>query len=195
MLDLIRPFAGGDGGEPTDFSSPQPQATTTSSTSDGGFTAGSSGSSGSGGAGGSFLLAEAGGPHMVTFGDNITLDGTQSSLDGELVLAAVENPEDLVVEWLFDIDGDGELDLVATDLVATIDSDLFDGPGVYEGILRITLGDLVAVDDIVIEIVAAGGGAMMAEMVETAATEATVVAPYPNRPRQPLWRPGLVHWP
>ena len=79
--------------------------------------------------------------------------------------------------------------------MATIDSDLFDGPGVYEGILRITLGDLVAVDDIVIEIVAAGGGAMMAEMVETAATEATVVAPYPNRPRQPLWRPGLVHWP
>lgn len=158
MLDLIRPFAGGDGGEPTDFSSQQPQATTTSSTSDGGFTAGSSGSSGSGGAGGSILLADAGGPHTVTFGDNITRDGTQSSLDGELVLAAVENPEDLVVEWLFDIDGDGELDLVATDLVATIDSDLFDGPGIYEGILRITLGDLVAVDDVVIEIVAAGGG-------------------------------------
>ena len=158
MLDLVRPFAGGGGGEPTNFASTTTMTPIGGDGGNGGFSAGSSGGDGTGGAAGAILTAEGGGPHTVIFGNNVTLDGTQSTFNGELVLSVVDDPADLIVEWLFDIDGDGELDLVATDLVATIDSDLFDGPGVYEGILRITLGDLTSIDDVVITIVSDGSG-------------------------------------
>ncbi len=103
------------------------------------------------------LQAEGLGPYTAVLGDEITLDGTQSLINDVIIGGDV--PDDLLVEWLFDIDGDGTFEtLVATDLVAVIDSDIFGATGEFQGILRLTLNGVVSEDAIVAIITSPGGG-------------------------------------
>jgi hypothetical protein len=120
----------------------------------GGDGSGGDGTGGDGTGGGgqtAQLVAEGLGPYEGFFGDELTLDGTQSTYNGQLILSAVDNPADLLVEWLFDIDGDGTYEtLVSNDLVALIDSSIFGSTGQFQGILRLTYNGLVSIDQVLV---------------------------------------------
>ena len=82
------------------------------------------------------------------YGDPLTLDGRTSTIDGVPIGDTI--PPGLLVEWLFDINGDGTLDLVSTDLLAQIDSTIFGSTGEFQGILRLTLNGLVSIDQVIV---------------------------------------------
>jgi hypothetical protein len=105
------------------------------------------------------LVAEGLGPYTGFFGDELTLDGTQSTFNGELILSVVDNPADLLVEWLFDLDGDGSYEtLISNDLVALIDSTVFGSTGQFQGILRLTYQGLVSIDQVLVILLGENGG-------------------------------------
>ncbi len=116
---------------------------------DGGGTPPGDGDGGnSGGDGTATLVAEGLGPYTGMLGDPLTLDGRTSTIDGVVIGDTI--PPGLLVEWLFDIDGDGVLDLVSTDLLANIDSSIFGSTGEFQGILKLTLNGLVSIDQVII---------------------------------------------
>ncbi|MGE0667618.1 MAG: PEP-CTERM sorting domain-containing protein [Sphingomonadales bacterium] len=110
---------------------------------------GGGGGDGDGDGGGTVsLVAEGLGPYTGMLGDPLTLDGRTSTIDGLPIGDTI--PAGLLVEWLFDINGDGILDLVSTDLLANIDSAIFGSTGEFQGILRLTLDGLVSIDQVII---------------------------------------------
>ncbi len=117
---------------------------------DGGGTPGDGdgGGGGGGGDGTATLVAEGLGPYQGNFGDPLTLDGRTSTIDGVPIGDTI--PPGLLVEWLFDINGDGALDLVSSDLLAQIDSTIFGSTGEFQGILRLTLNGLVSIDQVIV---------------------------------------------
>lgn len=106
------------------------------------------GGGGGDGDGTALLVAEGLGPYEGMYGDPLTLDGRTSTIDGVPIGDTI--PPGLLVEWLFDIDGDGTLDLVSTDLLAQIDSAIFGSTGQFQGILRLTLNGLVSIDQVIV---------------------------------------------
>ncbi len=106
------------------------------------------GTGGGDGDGTALLVAEGLGPYQGMYGDPLTLDGRTSTIDGVPIGDTI--PPGLLVEWLFDIDGDGALDLVSTDLLAQIDSAIFGSTGQFQGILRLTLNGLVSIDQVIV---------------------------------------------
>lgn len=100
------------------------------------------------GDGTALLVAEGLGPYQGMYGDPLTLDGRTSTIDGVPIGDTI--PPGLLVEWLFDINGDGTLDLVSTDLLAQIDSTIFGSTGEFQGILRLTLNGLVSIDQVIV---------------------------------------------
>ncbi|MEN3950869.1 PEP-CTERM sorting domain-containing protein [Iodidimonas sp. SYSU 1G8] len=124
---------------------------------DGDGTGGDGDGTGGDGDGTAQLVAEGLGPYTGVFGDELTLDGTQSTFNGELILSAIDNPADLLVEWLFDLDGDGSYEtLISNDLVALIDSSVFGSTGEFQGILRLTLNGLVSIDQVIVILIGEG---------------------------------------
>jgi len=117
---------------------------------DGGDGGGGGGDDGGGGDGDgtALLVAEGLGPYQGMYGDPLTLDGRTSTIDGVPIGDTI--PPGLLVEWLFDINGDGTLDLVSTDLLAQIDSTIFGSTGEFQGILRLTLNGLVSIDQVIV---------------------------------------------
>lgn len=116
---------------------------------DGGGGGGGDGDGGGGdGDGTALLVAEGLGPYQGMYGDPLTLDGRTSTIDGVPIGDTI--PPGLLVEWLFDINGDGTLDLVSTDLLAQIDSTIFGSTGEFQGILRLTLNGLVSIDQVIV---------------------------------------------
>ncbi|MEN3974103.1 PEP-CTERM sorting domain-containing protein [Emcibacter sp. SYSU 3D8] len=109
---------------------------------------GTGGTPGGDGDGTALLVAEGLGPYQALYGDPLTLDGRTSTINGQPIGDTI--PPGLLVEWLFDIDGDGTLDLVSTDLLAQIDSAIFGSTGEFQGILRLTLDGLVSIDQVII---------------------------------------------
>jgi hypothetical protein len=118
--------------------------------------AGGDGTGGDGGGGTQTLVAEGLGPYQVNYGDMLTIDGTTSTIDGVPIGDTI--PPGLLVEWLFDLDGNGSYEtLISTDLFAQIDSTVFGGTGEFQGILRLTLNGLVSIDQVLVILLAQGG--------------------------------------
>jgi hypothetical protein len=129
---------------------------------DGGGGSGGDGTGGDGDGGGGntpSLVAEGLGPYQGNYGDMLSLDGTTSTIDGVPIGGTI--PPGLLVEWLFDLDGNGTYEtLISNDLFAQIDSTVFGGTGEFQGILRLTLNGLVSIDQVLVILLAQNGGAV-----------------------------------
>jgi hypothetical protein len=102
------------------------------------------------------LVAEGLGPYTGMLGDPLTLDGTTSTINGVPIGDTI--PPGLLVEWLFDLDGNGTYEtLVSNDLLAHIDSSIFGGTGQFLGILQLTLNGLVSIDQVIVILFGPGG--------------------------------------
>jgi hypothetical protein len=144
---------GGNAGNPGGGVPTGPEANAGDGDGDGGDGDGGGGGGDGDGGGGdgdgtALLVAEGLGPYQGTYGDPLTLDGRTSTIDGVPIGDTI--PPGLLVEWLFDINGDGTLDLVSTDLLAQIDSTIFGSTGEFQGILRLTLNGLVSIDQVIV---------------------------------------------